>query len=120
LRAGEYQITVQDSNGCKSSRQVIVEEEPNGLGEESSSVIQLDVFPNPAENQLEISISLSQPTGFVVEIFDVSGKRLLFTRHPIFEKRVRQTTDISGLSSGIYVLSIRTAENTISRRFVKL
>ncbi len=74
-----------------------------------------DIFPNPARHELHISITgdfQNQPISLT--IFNILGERL-------FEQRgfdPSEAVDVSGLSSGTYILQLRSGEGVIARKFV--
>jgi len=67
------------------------------------------IFPNPAENQLNITTSQKVNS---VKIMDISGK--------VIATDNQSTIDISTLDSGIYLLNIDTDnKNTYRSKFIK-
>ncbi|MCF8428861.1 MAG: T9SS type A sorting domain-containing protein, partial [Bacteroidia bacterium] len=73
---------------------------------------QLSVYPNPAVDVL--NISLSHGTAIeTVNIYNVSGKLLNFTKLNVNQ------IDISQLNNGVYMLEAITANGTFKAKFVK-
>ena len=74
-----------------------------------------ELYPNPAANRIAIR-SKETKTPFKVEVFSVTGKRVL-------QKSVNGITetdlDITPLLSGIYVMQISDGKETVYCRFVK-
>ncbi len=81
-----------------------------GLSEQSKRA-RLRVYPNPTRGLLSIESSI----GFEIDevsIYEVSGQRIIDFNSP--------TIDVSHLSSGIYLLSAKTPDGTLSWiRFIK-
>ncbi len=80
------------------------------LGTESRSDSEILIFPNPAEEILNI-YSEKSPIS-LVEIFDLQGKKVSeksFSQAPSYQ------IDIFKLSAGIYLLKINS-ENTVTYR----
>lgn len=79
---------------------------------------QFSIFPNPADDVLNVRNSENIPSGTVFEIVDVLGKKIL-------EQKVDGggnssiRIDITGLISGVYFLKIRKERVLESLRFVK-
>jgi len=70
------------------------------------------VFPNPADNVLNISAD-QDLGGSIVTVMDVTGKRVLTTT-------VRQgQVDISTLKSGMYLLQVQGDGGLLQRKFTK-
>jgi CubicO group peptidase (beta-lactamase class C family) len=68
----------------------------------------VDIFPNPAQGQVQITFSQA-PSTFTAELFDLQGKRLLHEKN---ESRL----DISRFDPGLYVLKIRSRDGVITKK----
>ncbi len=72
-----------------------------------------DLFPNPVENELNIT-SAFDLTGGYVKIIDVMGREVLMTSDNM------SSINVSMLESGIYTLLAVTKDNNkVSKRFIK-
>lgn len=80
----------------------------SGLNE--SNYIQL--YPNPAQNELFISSSKSKIEQ--LRVFTIDGN-MLMTAQP-----VQNRMDISPIPAGIYIAEIKTKEGTVVKRWVKM
>lgn len=83
---------------------------PVSITEHAYDVHQLDIFPNPASNNLYYTISDNE-IGSSIHVYDLAGRLLK-------QEQMTSTTghiDIQDLPSGIYI--VRTGYN--SRKFVK-
>ncbi len=78
------------------------------------SELELKVWPNPFRNQLDLLVSTSYHEA-AVRIWDAAGRLLLQDRFT----RSRQL-DLSVLSPGLYFMEIRSAEQVLVRRIVKI
>ena len=86
---------------------------PNGIGEQQQND-SWSVFPNPATEAVDIA--LGQTPGLKsIEIRSVAGQ-LLYSKTNISEPRVRVST--AGFASGLYLLTLRTAEGFSQKRLV--
>ena len=77
--------------------------------EESTPVVSFNVYPVPAENEIQI-----QAEGFQkAEIFTLTGQMLL--------ENVKSTIDVSGLATGIYLLKVydQTGNSAMQKFVVK-
>jgi hypothetical protein len=103
-------ITIEDNNsGCNSPEEVetacltTVEEIKTGNG--------IIIIPNPSNDKITVSI----PNGVTiveVVIYNQTGQKVLQ------EKLVKNTLDISKLQKGIYIIELRSNENTIMKKLV--
>jgi PKD repeat protein len=108
---GNYtvQLTTFSNDSCHSSvsiQNIII---TTTQIEETKNSKNLIIFPNPANNFIEIKTDLDYSS---VSIMDVTGKTI---KHVISQNRI----DISDLTNGIYFIKITGKENTVIRKFVK-
>ncbi len=82
-----------------------------------SSVAEMFIIPNPAEDYVDVSFNLKQPEAGQIDIIDVLGKTVYSTS---FEKCIagNKTIDVSGLNAGIYIVNVRTENNRMTARMV--
>ena len=81
---------------------------------------QVNVFPNPANNLLNIRYNLPAEDKITITIFDLQGKLLLETNAGARVKGEHQESlDISSLSAGQYVCRLSGQKNTISKNIIK-
>lgn len=104
------------SSGTTNSKVVYVNSAVAGV-ENSTLLSGLNCFPNPAQNELHINASLAAASDVTIELTDLSG-RLVYSsdegRQP--EGELNRVIDLSGMSSGLYLLSIHTGESVTTQR----
>jgi hypothetical protein len=110
---GLYSVTAS-ADQCVSSisdeREVVI------TGDITDANSYLNLFPNPADEQLMLRAADFDTTGTQVSIIDLSGK----SQEPIFEKTDNGLSiDISHYSSGIYSLRIQQQDHVHRLRFIK-
>lgn len=84
---------------------------------EVPSILTLDsVYPNPLRNYAEVEYVLTETTPVTITLYDALGRRVR-----VLENRTRNAgqyrlqLDSSGLSPGVYMLSLQTATETRTR-----
>lgn len=87
-------------NGCTSSV---------GLNEYETTEIPV-VYPNPTSGFIHLNVNHSNP--FSVTIYDYTGKS-------VYSAINNSTIDLSGLCSGMYIISIRQGDRNYHSRLVK-
>lgn len=80
-------------------------------GKREEQIVQMQVYPNPANHLLTIAGYQLMHTNLGYEIFDMLGQSMLKG----ILKDEKTTIDISSLSSGIYFVRV----NNESKKFVK-
>ncbi|XOV66467.1 MAG: T9SS type A sorting domain-containing protein [Fluviicola sp.] len=88
--------------------------------EELSNVSALNVFPNPATDEVKVSFDVTTTSDVKVEVLDITGKTI---------ETVVDAANVTGMqnnsvnttdyAAGVYMINITTNEGTIQRKFVK-
>jgi hypothetical protein len=81
---------------------------------------QAAIFPNPVTAGSDIKIQLSNLAGsnVAVSLMDVLGRSILTTQLPVTNGTVDSTLSISDLSTGTYIVLIKTAKEVISKKLI--
>ncbi len=80
--------------------------------EEFENSFQLKIFPNPANNFIDVETDFEK---CYLSVFDITGKLIL--KHNIDQDKTR--IDISDLANGLYYIRLLTEEKQISRKIIK-
>ena len=115
----DYYVFAADESGRSMQQPVFGDAEPHSftvvggatLGEND---IDIDVYPNPANDRLYVEADLDVEE---VMVYDVYGKsQNLRTSEP---QNLRISVDVSNLNSGVYMLKVITENGEFVSRFVK-
>jgi hypothetical protein len=71
------------------------------------------LFPNPVSDYLQVKLNAGLGN-FDISIFDANGRKVTF----LYDEYSRRL-DVSGLSSGIYLLNLKFNNSTYTTRFLK-
>ncbi len=104
---GTWAFTVTDATGCSASKNVIVE---------APGCMDLEVFPNPAKNAININHSIAE-AGALLQVFDIIGARVISKTVP--QDAFITTIDISRLAAGPYILVYVNGKEKKSIHFEK-
>jgi len=74
----------------------------------------LTIYPNPTTGKLRFEISNMENEILEIEIFDIFGRNIVLNL-----KSQNQISDISRLTSGIYLLRIKTEKDVITKKIIK-
>ncbi len=102
---GLYWVEVEDENGCLSRDSVYVTFAPSGIGSIESHVI--SVFPNPANDMLYIQAKESMELEGI-KLTTIDGRQVLASH-----SKGNAALNISGLSNGIYLVEVHSANGLI-------
>ncbi len=88
-----------------------------GVGIEDSEIFQsLDISPNPASEMLNVNLAWTQNVDTEIRLIDVIGQTVI--RENANFDNMTFNWDVSGLSAGIYLLQVQTAEGNLTRKVV--
>ncbi len=113
---GIYTVEVTTDDGCTFISE-LYGHTLVGINE-ISSLQAFYVSPNPFENELEISISVNEPSVFTLKLLDLEGKKLLeenFSVSTSFSK----IFNLEKLPTAVYFLSLETEKGKVVKRIVK-
>jgi aminopeptidase YwaD len=81
-----------------------------------NSDLQVSFYPNPARDLLTINKGILTDEDYVFSLIDINGKTVL--KHNFTSTSLLQTTNVSALSSGIYLGVLTTATRQITKKIV--
>ncbi|MBI4931455.1 MAG: T9SS type A sorting domain-containing protein [Bacteroidetes bacterium] len=75
---------------------------------------QLNIYPNPATDNTTVEFELNNSSEISISLYDMSGKEVVETSKENLAAGVHKTKiDVSGLSNGTYICSLKTKEGVI-------
>ena len=106
LTAGKYQVKVVDANNCGplETDSIIIEQPPVGL--KDLGVKQVNVYPNPVNEELNIEFKIQDKEEESISIMDASGKVVVNKKYKAINGKINERLDVSGLRNGVYFLRI--------------
>ena len=116
LSAGEYTVEVTDENGCtkvfgpfevKSTIVGVVDLE---------FVSQMEIYPVPAINYLNVNIELNNAQATQMRIVDAYGKVISSQKYTT--KEIHTQIDVTELASGVYYIEFGTHRDRMLEKFV--
>jgi len=122
--AGENRTIYFNENsstaGFQAALDLALSENPLGVDENQSNPFDLNVFPNPVNQVLNISYSLNEPSEVTFEITNVLGAKIEYN-NTINKKEAGLNTealDVSHFANGTYFLKINTPYGSQMKRFI--
>lgn len=112
IQSGSYTVTTVDTNGCEATSDVFVGRE------DFSAADNIEVFPQPARDQVFVRVKAQAPGELEIRLMDVSGREL--SRQFFHHQDVTETElDLSEIAAGLYLVSIRVNGGTYMRKIIK-
>ena len=90
---------------------------PFDIAHGDDQVQNVELFPNPATDEVNVKLSdfIGQPV--TINIFNVNGQVVKQLQLDEVYEGV-QNIDVNALNNGTYLMRIESAENVVSRKFV--
>ncbi|MCA1763692.1 MAG: T9SS type A sorting domain-containing protein [Flavobacteriales bacterium] len=95
---------------CKGVENPSIFIEENQLLEQDQELIQLDAFPNPTDNEVQLLIDGQQIETQNVEVFDLYGRKVRATGY-----NTNGAVNLTGLPQGIYLLRVHLPNGTFAK-----
>jgi len=117
----EVRYTFFNVNSVSDSVQVIVNYNcatPAGISTVKGDITKFEIFPNPARNLATVKIDSKESGEIVTAIYNSLGQ-LVFQKEAMLQPgRNNVNLDISSLSQGIYLISVKRGEVTDTRKLI--
>jgi hypothetical protein len=112
-----YSLTVEDNNECVGEDELMLTINDAVLANKFS----LNIFPTPARNILNLKVyNIDTEKTLSIRIVTVDGNNVWQEDKIISTKEYRNMLDISFLSSGMYLLVVKSGKSTIEKKFTVL
>lgn len=107
-----------DTTTMRDSIMGMIASDPLGIKGLPAKLSSLNIFPNPAVDQLSIDLNVEANTDLNLSILDATGKSIM----SVFEGQVekgdfKKKVEISSLSNGVYFLRVESGGVGSSRKF---
>ena len=79
----------------------------------------VNAYPNPVSEILNLRFNIDKTMDLQLELYDITGKKLVIKMLPSIMPGGRETLDFSGFRDGIYILKI-TSEKQKIRKIYKI
>ncbi len=104
-----YTVTVTDANGCTANATVVVPSDNSNCGGRYSGSTTggnvITTYPNPAHDQVLVSIGKIKDVMVTIQLTDVIGK-VVYSNIEKSSIGLKTTINISSLPSGVYMLKV--------------
>ncbi len=104
-KEGNYQVMIDDTNGCESSISKKYYFERVDVEDEAGSEC-VSVYPNPSSGWLYVAVPQGDNTGMMLYFSDAMGRKLL-------EAENTTKLDITAYDSGVYYLMMKFGVNNV-------
>jgi hypothetical protein len=90
---------------------------PAAINDLPNNISALDIYPNPANEQLTLKIDAKESMSLNAEILDMMGHQVaLLANEKSIKNNFTKSFNTSSLANGFYILKIKVGENIINRK----
>jgi len=86
------------------------------LSKESPLANQVNFYPCPAKNYLNISMGSLNESSYVFSLIDLNGKKVL--EHTIENQQLIETVNLDGLAKGMYLAVFETSKERMTKKIM--
>jgi serine protease AprX len=121
--AGTYQISVSHkgtsiAGGRQDFSLIIQGADPGTLSVTTSEINEFKLYPNPATNQVTISLGNQQNNKEIsIDVYDILGKQILSNTYEN-SGNFEQSIDVSQFNSGIYLVRVGNGKTYDTRKLI--
>ena len=116
LQTTTYTVTVTDANGCTETAQATVTVLPSGI-KESVPFLPLAIYPNPAQDVLNIEYELTNASNTEIEIYSLAGKKMYATKTGLDNLQISLREAF--FTPGVYFLRLKNENGFAVRKIVR-
>jgi hypothetical protein len=90
---------------------------PVGIDAMASSVSELNIFPNPANDQVNIQCVFGNPAATTITLTNMLGQVVLERKFEAGERTINENISLNSISSGVYFVTIAANGEKQTRKF---
>jgi hypothetical protein len=117
---GVYLVRLIAYNECGSDTLIrsVAVNKATSIDENGSSV-QVQLFPNPADQFVNLTGSQIAPGIWTIRMNDMSGKEVMLERFSVETGELNKTIDVTALNPGIYFIRLSDGNVSATLKFIK-
>lgn len=81
--------------------------------EDHAGIEDLNIYPNPATNNINVDFSMVEPGTVTCKLMDATGKVVALDQFEGYASDNHHTMDVSSLSAGFYMLELKTTSGNL-------
>jgi PKD repeat protein len=116
LAAGDYTVVVKDENDCTKEFGPYTVENSTVSVKDLEFVNSLQLYPNPAFENVNLSVELTEVMNTQMRIIDVNGK--VISKQTFNQKNIYIQIDLSNIPSGVYYIEFGSENTKSLEKFV--
>ena len=122
IEPGTYSLQISNEEGCTASSDYFNAKDPRPYARSTDPTLSFqhfEFYPNPVVSNMQVKISVNQPSIVTIEVLNFQGMKLQSKHVGIVHSQTTESLNVDGYPPGIYLLRAKTGDEIITRRFVK-
>jgi hypothetical protein len=112
-------VANNQGNENTTNTSTYVTSQETGISDASATKLNLKISPNPANDYVQISMTLTEKSNVDINIVDITGRSVYNKSYNTLRAGNNQLEiSTSELLSGVYIVKIRTGNNFVSRKLL--
>jgi hypothetical protein len=111
-------VEVSDINSCSADDTILIKVSDNVDIDILSSLVKLQVYPNPSSGLFNLEIANTSSENIYVEIRSASGQLVYSKKFKGRYEDVKTEINITGKAKGIYFLNVKVKREQVTRKIV--
>ena len=88
------------------------------IGENDYNVPGLQVYPNPAHNELNVLFNTTMDADYLLQLMDVTGRIVISDKGKGTGDELHRILEVSQLAKGSYIIQLKTEQGTSQKSIV--
>ncbi|MBE9491303.1 MAG: T9SS type A sorting domain-containing protein, partial [Bacteroidetes bacterium] len=118
VTSGSAFITWSSNSSITAPGWEILYEIDNIGVEEKEAFADLQIYPNPAQDMLNISFSSNNLQSFEIKLMNITGKLVYAQNYTDHSGNFNKNINLSNLAKGVYILNLNSATGTLTKKVV--
>ena len=116
---GRYWVEVVNDQSCATASDYFFAEDPYIPLAGNSSIRQVEFYPNPAINDINVRLYLAEPAEAEISIYDFTGRILRTENLGTVYSSATHKLSVQELPAGTYLIRAKADNEIVTRRFIK-
>lgn len=114
LAPGTYTVTATDANACTATASVTVL--VTGITEAINEITNFSLFPNPANDKLNVVMDLKNVRSVQLNVTDITGK-VIYSSKETASGKLNHEIKVSEFATGTYIIEVIADKQTVRKTF---
>jgi len=119
---GTYSVQIFNDKSCMASSDYFYAKDPpppSIIGNQTFTMQQVDIYPNPAIEEIKVRLYLNEPAATSITIYDFQGRVMLTRDLGVVNTQIIESLRVDQYPSGTFLIRVKANQEVLTRRFIK-